>query len=368
MPKKADSIQTRDANILESTKRCLNCMRDMDGFDVCRHCGWHEQATPHIAGHLPHRHLLADRYFVGVSFAWTRYMVYYRAFDTSCEQPVTIAEYLPVDLVRRVDSDTDVQPESPEADQVFRTNKLRLMRAARMLGRHSDGTSMFHVLDCQEVYHTVYVIFESVQGQTLRQYLDSNMFPLPVPQSIAWVKAICDISATINKAKCSGSQLETDRIYVIAGTQLKAIPPLEQLVVSEPNSGSRIQGVTAPEGKPACNRKGQRALVYALGAMFYRFLTGHWPQDARDRCLTEKIVTPSHLRSSLPPGLDAVVMRCLALNPTHRYRSAHSLRRRLDRNMDRKPKQPDLVLPVLSALLSCMIIVAGLVIAFGFGG
>ena len=73
----------------------------------------------------------------------------------------------------------------------------------------------------------------------------------------------------------------------------------------------------------------ERSDLYALGAVAYFLLTGRPPFDegigvmiahARDA-----VVPPSQIRDQVSADLDAVVLRCLAKDPTERFPDAESL-------------------------------------------
>lgn len=87
------------------------------------------------------------------------------------------------------------------------------------------------------------------------------------------------------------------------------------------------QGATADE----------RSDIYAIGGTLYFLLTGQPPFDAGSvegvmRAHLSVEAQPPSARSPLeiPPALDALVLRCLAKNPDHRYQSARDLLAALD--------------------------------------
>ena len=84
--------------------------------------------------------------------------------------------------------------------------------------------------------------------------------------------------------------------------------------------------------------------IYAMGVVLYRMLTGVLPFDRRsvsalfNDILSREPRPPSSFNPSIPPDLDAIVMRMLAKDPMQRFPTADSAREallRAKRNFDR---------------------------------
>ena len=79
-----------------------------------------------------------------------------------------------------------------------------------------------------------------------------------------------------------------------------------------------------------------RADIYALGVILFELITGHVPfdADAPFGVLTQHINTEpppvSALNPKVSPGLEAIVMKCLAKKPDHRYASMEALIEEID--------------------------------------
>lgn len=75
----------------------------------------------------------------------------------------------------------------------------------------------------------------------------------------------------------------------------------------------------------------ERADIYGVGAVLYNLLTGVRPFDAEDPTrtlillLTEELTPARQLNPGIPPGLDAVMRRCLSKNKLERYSTMNEL-------------------------------------------
>jgi serine/threonine protein kinase len=83
----------------------------------------------------------------------------------------------------------------------------------------------------------------------------------------------------------------------------------------------------------------RRADVFALGAVLHEMLTGVRLFPAKNdmarmkQLLAQPIPTPSAVNAAIPPELDEIVMRALALNPAARYPSAAAMAADIERTL-----------------------------------
>ena len=104
---------------------------------------------------------------------------------------------------------------------------------------------------------------------------------------------------------------------------------------------------------------GPPADVYGLGALLHATLTGRAPQEGESlvdvlQALARDPVPPSRLRPEVPPGLDAIALRCLQRDPRQRFPDAAgvglALGSWLTTSQAAPPRAPRALLPLLLLL------------------
>lgn len=91
-------------------------------------------------------------------------------------------------------------------------------------------------------------------------------------------------------------------------------------------------GYCAPEQIRDARNVDARADIFSLGALLYSMVTGDSPFASDDRLVVlssiaaGQFVPASTLRADLPAAFDAVIARCLAVDPSERFPTADALR------------------------------------------
>ena len=189
-----------------------------------------------------------------------------------------------------------------------------------------------------------YIVMQLVEGPTLRRMLDRRG-PLPPGEA-------ADIAAQVAEA------LDHAHRHGLVHRDIKPanvlVPPDGQIKVTD-------FGIAKATGDEDLTRTGTvvgtarylapeqvsgdpvdgRADVYALGLVFYEMLTGTLPFTGESEVttamarLTRAPEPVRALRADVPPTIDAIVSRCLALDPDDRFPSAGALLDALE--PDREP-------------------------------
>ena len=193
-----------------------------------------------------------------------------------------------------------------------------------------------------------YVVFELLEGATLRQRLAEG--PLPVRKAIDYARQIADGLAAAHARNVTHRDIKPDNLFLTADGRVKILDfGLAQ--ISPPASGGDLAVTQAPitdagtvlgtVGYMAPEQvRGQvvdhRADLFALGCVLYEMCTGQraFKGDTPADTMTAVLASdPPELRLSgqpPPPALDRIVRRCLEKQPTERFQSARDLSFALD--------------------------------------
>jgi len=226
-------------------------------------------------------------------------------------------------------------------DDSFVLMFLDEMRVAMGLSHRN----IVHTFDAGEVEGGYYMVMELVPGESLRQMLDRLGPREPVPVDIALFIAR-EVAAALDYAH--RYQLEGG---LPRGLVHRDVSPANILLSTEGDVKLTDFGVAKAAGRlyvtqvnlvrgkaqymspeQASGQAEPRSDLFSLGAVLYEMLTG---QPIRKHEMLDHMVlvrrppAPSLVRSGLPVTLDALVMRCLELDPSHRPADAAELRRAL---------------------------------------
>jgi eukaryotic-like serine/threonine-protein kinase len=183
-----------------------------------------------------------------------------------------------------------------------------------------------------------YVVFELLEGQTLRRRLESGR--LPPRKVVEYGVQLCRGLAAAHGRGVVHRDLKPENLFLTAGGQVKILdfglarqtgPGGDEDEVSRAETRSAVMGTAgymSPEQAQG-QRADARSDLFALGAILYEMLSGRrafW-RSTRDETLAAVLRSdpPEIEAGEVPPGLDRVVRRCLEKDPGERFQSAHDL-------------------------------------------
>jgi len=192
-----------------------------------------------------------------------------------------------------------------------------------------------------------YMVMELLHGNDLEQELERRT-SLPVAEAIGYVLQAIDAVAEAHSAGIVHRDLKPTNLFLAQRADGSRIVKVLDFGISKSLGSGRSREVAltrtaafvgsplymAPEQMRSARDVDARADVWALGAILYVMLTGQLPHPGNslpEVCLAVMNNMPRPLTEFIaaPPGLDAILTKCLAKEPAHRYVSVAELAEQL---------------------------------------
>src|SRR5271155_5576893 len=234
----------------------------------------------------------------------------YRAMDRQLERPVALKVLFP----------------ELSVDRTFVERFRREAQAAANLSH----PNIVPVFDWGEDDGSYFIVMEYVEGRPLSAVLRD---PQPVPP-----RQIATIGAGVASALAFAHRHGVVHRDVKPGNVL--VTPEESLTQT-----GAVMGTAAYFSPEQAEGKGvdSRSDIYSLGVVLYEMVvgrppfTGDSPVAVASKHVRDMPVLPREANPTVPPALEAVVMKAMAKNPDDRYASAEELRADLLRFADGRP-------------------------------
>ena len=186
-----------------------------------------------------------------------------------------------------------------------------------------------------------YIVFELLEGGTLRQAVAAAA--LPPRKGLDYARQIAHGLAAAHEKGIVHRDLKPENLFVTSDGRVKILdfglaklrPALDP---HAPREGATFSTATAPgvvlgtvgymspeqvKGGPADHRSD----IFSFGAVVYEMLSGRQPfsGDSSPEVMTAILRGDPPELGKVPPGLEAVVRRCLEKRPEKRFQSARDL-------------------------------------------
>jgi serine/threonine protein kinase len=207
--------------------------------------------------------------------------------------------------------------------------KLRSEHVAKVVdvGRTPDGAP--------------YLVMELLEGRDLAQILDERTV-IPSSEAALYIGQACEAIAEAHGAGIIHRDIKPANLFVV--TRRDGSPCVKVLDFGIAKEDSLANAAMTSTGSvlgtpmymsPEQVRSSKTATpatdIWALGITLYELTTGHIPYDVTTvteliaKILTEPPIAARVRNPSLSAEMDAVIMRCLQVDPALRYRSATEL-------------------------------------------
>ncbi len=224
---------------------------------------------------------------------------------------------------------------------------LRFTREAQSAAKLSHP----HIANVYDVGHdleTHYIVMEFVNGPNLKDLI-RRQGPFTVDGAAFVLRQVAEALDAAHRHGLVHRDIKPQNILVDENGQAKVVDfgiakGLSDSNLTEAGTGMGTVHYVSPE-----QARGERATpssdIYSTGVVLYEMLTKELPFDADTpvgvamQHVSAPPPLPSEFNPTIPPEVDAIVMRALAKNPEDRFPTAMSLATALD-HWEEGPNQP----------------------------
>jgi serine/threonine protein kinase len=226
---------------------------------------------------------------------------------------------------------------------------LRLSREAHVLAR-IDSDHVVRLLDTGWTEWTgPFLVLEYLEGVDLARVLEAQG-PLPLPLAVDYALQLCEALGVAHAGGIIHCDIKPKNLLAMAGSQQPLLKLLDFGICRCGPETFPYRDIGAPEGATEHAEReligtsaymsperirdlktiDQRSDIWSVGVVLHELLTGHRVFSGTDTAdICRRIVKHQfHLESDgsvLPVPLRAVIARCLARRPAHRFQDVHAL-------------------------------------------
>ena len=334
--------------------RCFYCMEEYDeDLDViCPFCGNDVVGPTNDNTCLPAGSVLKQRYVLGRVLGDGGFGITYIGYDKALKRKVAVKEFFPNECVTRQKGEATVSPLNGELGERYRSGLKSFQEEAQRLANLGSVEGVVNVYDVFADNGTAYIVMEYLSGDTVAQMVEKNKV-LGFGRTMNIIVPVLRSLIKVHQAGIIHRDISPQNIIKTKEGKIVLIDfgAARQNTFSMSKSVSIIlkQGYAPIEQYDNKMEQNSWTDVYAVAATMYYMLTGVTPEFANSRALEDKLVPVSQLRTGLPPQLDDILAKALAVRPEERTQTAQEL---LDQIMTlknfkppvrKKPKNPDKV-------------------------
>ena len=353
-------------------ERCMGCMEEIAKEEqVCRHCGYRKNTDVKEAYYLLPGQTVGEKYIAGKVLGYGGFGVTYIGWDTVLNRKIAIKEYLPSDFATRSYGTKMLTVFSGEAAEQFEAGLNSFIAEAKRLAKFNRVPQIVDIYDCFMENKTGYIIMEYLEGQTVKEILKDQQ-KLSVEDAKEIVMEVLQGLSEVHKEGIIHRDIAPDNIFITTNHEVKILDfgaaRYATAVQSRSLSVILKPGYAPEEQYRSRGEQGPWTDVYALGATFYRMITGIRPEEAIERMVEDRVKPPSELGISIDPNLENAIRNSLNIRREYRIPDAETFYRALKgdgevaRVEEKKEAKEELKTPLwmkLSAAVAAVFVCVG---------
>lgn len=296
-------------------KLCLGCMEEYEDTEACcPHCGYEEGTPAREAYHIEPGTILKERYLIGRVLGFGGFGVTYIGYDTVLAHKVAVKEYLPSEFSTRMPGQQTVTVYTGEKEEQFLSGMEKFLDEARRLAQFQSEPGIIHIYDCFEENHTAYIVMEYLDGASLKDKLieEGRMTP---EEALPIILSVLGALKKVHEIGIIHRDIAPDNIYLTKAGEVKLLDFGAARYATSKHSRSLSviikPGYAPVEQYRSRGDQGPWTDVYAVGATFYRMITGSVPEDSMERSVKDHVKEPSKLGIHIKKSVETALMNAL---------------------------------------------------------
>ena len=224
-----------------------------------------------------------------------------------------------------------LREEYKENEEFIRRFNIESQAAASL--SHQNIVQIYDVGEEDGIH---YIVMELLEGQTLKQYINSKGGKLSVREAINFSMQICRALEHAHSKHVVHRDIKPQNIIITEKGKLKVA---DFGIARAANNSTMVNAGKNAIGSahylsPEQARGGYtdlRSDIYSLGVAMYEMFTGKLPFDAEESVsvvlqhLQEEAQLPCEVNPDLPPGIEAIIVRCMKKEQRLRYNNASEI-------------------------------------------
>lgn len=309
---------------------CFGCFQEKELGGYCPHCGFGEnEEQPYLA--LPLGTLLNGRYMLGKVLGVGGFGITYLGYDLTLDIKVAIKEYMPSSIATR-NSDRYNVTLTGRTEDDYRQGMENFLEEAKILAKLQNTPNIVSVQNYFKENNTAYFVMEYIDGMSLKDYLADQGGKIPYVQALAILEPIMEALVQVHALNLLHRDISPDNIYITSRGESRLLDfGAARFALGDGKSVSVIlkHGYAPEEQYSSHGNQGPWTDVYAMGATFYRCITGMLPPDSVERIRVDALKAPSELGIIIPRHIEQAILKALAVKTEDRFPNMGALLRTL---------------------------------------